>query len=200
MNNKVRLIKEDDIDAAATSLAAAFMKDPLQSYTFPDEQERKEKSPAHFKAFLQYGLKFGDVYTINETAGAAVWLRPNETDVTPEKAEEGGLTKLPQLLGEEAAGRFFSTLEFISPFHEQDVPEPHWYLMVVGVHPDFCGKGFGKSLLEPVIKKAETNGEPVYLETAQPGNISFYEKLGFRVIRELVDPTSKLKMWTFIKG
>jgi hypothetical protein len=49
------------------------------------------------------------------------------------------------------------------------------------------------------MKKAEANGQPVYLETAQPTNVSFYEKQGFRVLREVIDPQSGLKMWTFRK-
>ena len=36
-----------------------------------------------------------------------------------------------------------------------------------------------------------------YLETSQPANVSFYEKLGFRIVRELVDPVSGLTIWTF---
>ena len=189
-----------EIDTAAVSLAAAFMKDPLQTYTFPEEAERRERSPAHFKAILQYGLLFGDVYATSNLEGCMVCLRPNETEVTPEKAEQGGLTKLPHLLGQDAATRFLSALEFIDQFHGKDVPEPHWYVMVIGVHPDHCGKGLGRALLEPLMRRAEANGEPVYLETAQPTNVTFYAKMGFTVLRELTDPTSGLKMWTFRKG
>lgn len=199
MDVEIRQLHVEQIDTAAASLAAAFMKDPLQTYTFPDETERREKSPAHFKAILQFGLQFGEVHSSLNTEGCIVWLRPKETTITPEKAEQGGLTKLPLLLGEDAAYRFLSALEFIDPLHSQDVPEPHWYVMVIGVHPDHCGRGIGQALLERVMKRAESNGEPVYLETAQPSNVSFYTKMGFRVLRELTEPTSGLKMWTFKK-
>jgi hypothetical protein len=64
MNYTVRLMQQSDVDAAAASLAKAFMNDPLQNYTFPDEQERKERSPAHFKAGVEYGMKFGEVYNV----------------------------------------------------------------------------------------------------------------------------------------
>lgn len=200
MDKDIRILKQENIDLAAASLAKAFMNDPLQTYTFPDEQERRGKSPAHFKAILEFGLKFGEVYTSSNTEGSVVWLCPNETEITPEKAEEGGLTKLPELLGEDAATRFLSALDFIAPYHDQDVPEPHWYVMVVGVHPEHCGKGLGRALLQPVMKKAEEHSTPIYLETAEPSNVVFYKKLGFRVLRELIDPASGLKMWTFRKG
>jgi hypothetical protein len=102
-------LKEHQVAAVSESLANAFMSDPLQTYTFPDEKERRQKSPDHFNAFLQFGLKFGEVYVSENSEGAVVWLRPNETDITPEKAEQGGLTKLPEILGEDAATGFFST-------------------------------------------------------------------------------------------
>ena len=190
-------MKQDQVDRCAASLATAFMTDPLQTYTFPDEAERRLKSPAHFKAFLQYGMMFGEVYASDGCKGAVVWLRPNETDITPEKAEEGGLAKLPELLGEEAASRFFSVLDFIDPFHKQDVPQPHWYVMVIGVDAVHQGKGLGKSLLQPVLRRAAADGVPVYLETAQPSNVPFYKNLGFKIVKEVVEPVSGLRLWTF---
>ena len=193
-------LKEHQVAAVSESLAKAFMSDPLQTYTFPDEEERRQKSPDHFNVFLQFGLKFGEVYVSENREGAVVWLRPNETDITPEKAEQGGLAKLPEILGEAAANRFFSVLEFIAPFHKQDVPEPHWYVMVVGVDPAHQGKGLGSALLAPILQQASADNYPVYLETAQPSNVFFYQKLGFSVIREVVEPGSGLRIWTFKKA
>ena len=193
----IQLMKQDQVDRCAASLATAFMTDPLQTYTFPDEAERRLKSPAHFKAFLQYGMMFGEVYASDGCEGAVVWLRPNETDITPENAEQGGLAKLPELLGEESASRFFSVLDFIDPFHKQDVPQPHWYVMVIGVDAAHQGKGLGKSLLQPVLRRAAADGVPVYLETAQPSNVPFYKNLGFKIVKEVVEPVSGLRLWTF---
>ena len=197
MSHKIRLMEENELNAVAASLAKAFMNDPLQTYTFPDEEERRQRSPDHFKAFLQFGLEYGEVYVSQNAEGAVVWLRPGETETTNEKAEEGGLTKLPQLLGEDAANRFFSVLQFIDPFHQEDVPEPHWYVMVVGVDPAHQAKGLGQALLAPILQKAKANKQPVYLETAQPTNVPFYQKLNFKIIREVVEPQSGLKVWTF---
>lgn len=69
--------------------------------------------------------------------------------------------------------------------------------MVVGVDPAFQGHGYGKALLQPVLERAGREGASVYLETAQPKNVPFYEKLGFDLVRELVEPTSGLNLWTF---
>jgi GNAT superfamily N-acetyltransferase len=69
--------------------------------------------------------------------------------------------------------------------------------MVVGVIPARHGQGFGRALLRPVIDRADAEGLPCYLETAQPGNVPFYQKLGFGVIADMVEPRSGLRLWTF---
>jgi ribosomal protein S18 acetylase RimI-like enzyme len=195
----IHALSENTLIAAANSLSKAFMNDPLQTYVFPDAEERGQKSPAHFEAVLRYGHMFGEVYSTQHGEGAVVWLPPGETDVTPEKAEKGGLGSLPAILGEEAAGRFFSVMDFLEPFHKEDAPEPHWYTMVIGVDPAFWGSGYGKALMQTVINKAQKRKTNIYLETAAPDNIPFYTGLGFKIIRELTDPVSKLPLWTFKK-
>ncbi|ULQ55850.1 GNAT family N-acetyltransferase [Flavihumibacter rivuli] len=192
-------ISEESIGTSSRSLSRAFMNDPLQTYVFPTEREREQKSPAHFEAVLRYGNLFGEVYTTQNLEGAVVWLTPGSTDVTPEKAEKGGLGNIHALLGEDAANRFFSVMDFLDPFHKQDAPEPHWYTMVIGVDPAFSGLGLGKALMQHILTKAQGNQTSVYLETAQPSNIKFYSSLGFTVLRELTEPKSKLPLWTFKK-
>lgn len=196
----IHSISEKDIKAASESLSKAFMNDPLQNYIFPNTEERSQKSPAHFEAILRFGYMFGEVYTTQNMEGAVVWLPPDNTDVTPEKAEKGGLGKIPELLGESAAARFFNVMDFLDPFHKIDANEPHWYTMVIGVDPAFCGLGYGKALMQHVMEKAQRQQTSVYLETAQASNIHFYSGLGFEVIRELIDPASKLPLWTFKKN
>lgn len=83
------------------------------------------------------------------------------------------------------------------PRHHRDVPPAHWYVFVVGVSPEAQGTGAGRALLEPVMSRARAEGLPCYLETAQPKNVGFYQHLGFRVLVEVVEPRSGLRLWTF---
>lgn len=192
-------LTEQNIKKASQSLSNAFMEDPLQQYVFPNTEQRRLKSPAHFEAVLRYGHMFGKVYTTSNMEGAAVWLPPGETDIKPEKAEKGGLGTIPSLLGEDAAARFFGVMDFLEPFHKEDVPESHWYTMVIGVDPTFSGLGYGKALMQHVMDITQKEQTSIYLETAQPSNINFYTSLGFKVIREVTDPGSQLPLWTFKK-
>ena len=200
MNHRIEKLTEAYLPLAAQALTNAFMNDPLQQYVFPDDAIRKSRSIPHFEAVLRYGVLFGEVYTTEEHGGAVIWLRPGETLVTPEKAEKSGLASLPAVIGDAEFTRFISVLDFADQFHKQDMPAPHWYTMVIGVDPAFQGKGYGSSLLSPILKEAEKTNTPVYLETAQPKNVSFYQHMGFKLIREVEEPTSQVQLWTFIKS
>ena len=191
-------LREQDLPSAAQALSRAFHDDPLQTYVFPDAEERIALSPLHFTPLLRYGMLFGEVLTnAGQCAGAAVWLGPDAWEVTPERAEAAGLDRLPQDIGEAAAERFLGALTAIEPYHRSDVPPAHWYVMVVGVAPEARGTGLGRALLQPILDRADSSGLPCYLETAQPENVGFYEHLGFRTVVETVAEPSGLRLWTF---
>jgi GNAT superfamily N-acetyltransferase len=197
MADRIIRMGEERVASTAQALANAFFEDPLQNYTFPDAEERRGRSPGHFTAALNYGVRFGEVYAAENGAGASIWLKPGETEITEERAIEGGFGVLPEVMGEDAFSRFFGAISFAETFHKLDAPEPHWYTMVLGVDPEFQGQGYGRLLLEPVMSQARADGTPIYLETAHPRNVSFYQKMGFRLLREVVEPAGGLKMWTF---
>jgi GNAT superfamily N-acetyltransferase len=187
-----------DLEATAAALARAFQDDPLQTYILPDAEERARRSPAHFASILRYGLLFGEVFAAPGRArGAAVVLPPDGWEITPERAAAAGFDQWPITLGAVAAERFSSALSVLEPLHHRDVPRAHWYVLLLGVAPDAQGTGLGRALLQPVFDRATAAGQPCYLETAQPKNVGFYEHLGFRVVVDMVEPTSGLRLWTF---
>ena len=198
MNASIVPLQRKDLPRAAAALARAFHDDPLQTYVLPDPAMRAERSPAHFAPILEYGLRFGTVLTTSgEPQGAAVWLPPGETAVTDERSVEAGLDRLPEVLGADAAERFFSVLATVDPHHRTDVPSDHWYVLVLGVEPSAQGRGVGRALLTPILEDARRDRLPCYLETSQPRNVEFYQHLGFKVLRDIVDEGSGLRLWTF---
>jgi GNAT superfamily N-acetyltransferase len=190
-------LDEAQLDDAARALALAFQNDPLQSYVLPDPEERALRSPAHLATLLLYGHLFGEVTTTQGTPeGAAVWQPPG-AEITPERAVSAGFDRLSTLIGAEALQRLGRVLDYLEAVHRRDVPPEHWYLLIVGVAPAQQGQGVGRALLQPMLDKADAAGLPCYLDTAQPLAVPFYQKLGFRVLVETVDPESGLRLRTF---
>ena len=50
-------------------------------------------------------------------------------------------------------------------------------------------------MMEALIQMTDKQGLPVYLETQTEGNVVFYKKFGFEVIKEVNLPNFDVKMW-----
>ena len=81
--------------------------------------------------------------------------------------------------------RMMSTLRQFDGTHKLNMPDPHWYLMVLGVDPLHQGAGHGSTLVSSGIEKADRDRKPIYLETEMGPNTKFYEHLGFEVLEEV---------------
>ena len=119
MSNVVDL-KPDDIAAAGAVLARSLFEDGLAKHMFPDDEERKVRTPWHFSAVVRYGVLFGRVLaTAGIPRGVAVWLPPGETAMTDSRIAAAGLDAAPAVLGDEAFGRLMTAMAHIEPYREQ---------------------------------------------------------------------------------
>ena len=188
------------IPEASAVLARAFQNDPLQSYVFPDEEQRRALSPAHFEPIVRFGYLAAEVWAVGDPiAAAAIWCPPSGGSIDDSLLEHAGFSRLPLLIGEEPLRRFNQMLHHVEPFRHADVPGPHWYLMVIGVDSARQGQGLGGLLVEHGLRKADAEGVPCYLETCQPANVPFYRKHGFDILRHGIEPESGLGYWTFVR-
>jgi len=76
--------------------------------------------------------------------------------------------------------------------------ERHYYLPVIGIRPEWQGRGFGSALLRPILERCDREVTPAYLETANPANLGLYERHGFAV-RERLDLRDGLRVWTMLR-
>ncbi|NKB70510.1 MAG: GNAT family N-acetyltransferase [Candidatus Latescibacteria bacterium] len=191
-------LTQAQLPQVARILARAFHEDPIAQYMIPDEEERVQRMPGVFATFATYALLAGQVWTTAAAAkGVALCFPPAHTEMVPDHMAAAGFEELPAKIGEGATGRMFQVLDHIEQFHKRDMPEPHWYLMLLGVEPDQQGRGIGTSLVRKVLERADQDGVPCYLETANPQNVSFYGHLGFEVVVEDVEPESGVRFSTF---
>ena len=63
--------------------------------------------------------------------------------------------------------------------------EPHYYFADIGVAPRVQGTGIGSALMRPTLERCDAQGLSAYLEASSERNAALYERLGFRLIREL---------------
>ncbi|MCA1993407.1 MAG: GNAT family N-acetyltransferase [Coleofasciculus sp. S288] len=78
------------------------------------------------------------------------------------------------------AWRLWQSLRILERHHPL---EPHYYLMLLGVHPNFQRKGYARALLEVLHARSEAHptSRGVFLETANPKNVAFYNYFGYQI-------------------
>jgi len=59
------------------------------------------------------------------------------------------------------------------------------YIWFIGVDPLCQKQGIGSSLLEDLIKKAENQSLPIYLETSTLNNLPWYQQFGFEIYNQI---------------
>ena len=76
--------------------------------------------------------------------------------------------------------------------------EPCFYLAFIGVAPRLQGAGLGSLLLERTLARVDAARAGAYLENSNPRNLKLYERVGFKVTREIVarrDAPPLFAMW-----
>jgi len=176
----MEILRPDQLEAAAKTLAEAFWDDPLMHIVAPNENRRAAFGPWFFSKSIAYGLRWGEASCNDDASAVAIWFPPGNTDVTPGRMLRVGMGALPFRAGISGTVRFMRAISATEKFHKA-VEGPHWYLMAIGTSPTRQGTGLGSALLELGTSQADAAGIPRYLETATESNVAYYSKRGFEV-------------------
>jgi GNAT superfamily N-acetyltransferase len=195
MPDRVLPLRETQIEQGGFVLARAFYDDPFMTYILPDDDQRFRELPWFLAVGTRAALAVGRVDTNERVAGCAVWLRPGATNLDPAQFAAAGFADGPRRLGESALQRFGANMEHLGARHHHFAPEPHWYLMILGVDPPHQGRGVGGELIAPVLAEADRDGLPAYLETQKARNVPFYRRHGFEVVEETDAPRGGPHWW-----
>ena len=182
--SRFRSLRRSQTGAAADLLAAAFHEDPFFEWLFPDPETRPVLGRAWMRVSAQASLDLGHAYGLldgESLVGASLWAPPDA-----DLFGSGRFASLwhlavganPTRLDEMRDG-----FRLLSGAHPKD--EAHYYLNTLGVDPGRRGKGDGRRVVEPILELADRDGVPTYLESSNPRNLSFYDRLGFSVLDEV---------------
>jgi ribosomal protein S18 acetylase RimI-like enzyme len=172
----VRQATPEDLPRLAQTLAEAFTGDPVWTWMVPTLSGKRRI----FTALLRHAIPKGHVYTVDNgrSAGSAVamWAPPGQWKLPAAAMARAAAPmvlatgwRLPRLLGRNTA---------VERLHEK-VPAQHWYLEFIAS----TERGLGSELMEHGVD-AVIRGLPIYLESSNPRNLSFYKRHGFEVTGE----------------
>ena len=171
-------------DKMGQAMGRAFRSEPNFIYMLPRTNRRERPLSWFFGRFVaKLGLEHGEVYTVQEGAGGAIWFGPGETP-SARSSLRAGLLMMPLHFGLKGTERSAELGRYLAARREALTPQPHLYLVALGVDPERQGQGLGRALLRPGLERADSEAKVCYLETFLERTAEFYGGLGFEVVRQ----------------
>lgn len=201
MKDSIIKLTKEQLKPASVTLARAFYNYSVSKYMRPNPKNRLKRLKNDFKAGVCVGLRHGEVYaTSNNLEGVSVWMVFEEFK---EKLSWFIRCSSLSMLFQNGIGtirRVMRVMNCMTKAHEKYAPGKHYYLSILGIDPDFQGKGFGSLLIGNVLEKFDKEDpRPAYVETNETVNVPFYEKLGFKVKKEMIIPKTDVPVWFMLR-
>lgn len=173
----LRTATAEDVPRLARAMAEAFYDDPVLGWLMPDDERRLARLRRFYVVELRHvGLGRGQAWTSGELVGAAISAPP-------------GAWRLPLramlLQGSLFGVHLTRAVRLLGAIERRHLREPHHYFAHIGVAPAAQGQGLGSRLMRPTLDRCDRDGLPAYLEASSERSAALYERLGFRLLREV---------------
>lgn len=167
---RIRQISVSEYSAAADCLIDSYSQDPLSAYLTTGDRngtvstlaEKKLERYMYESMITSFIVGDGTVEAVEEVTnpgkfqGVAAWALPGGDTTDMITKFRSGLWRLSWYMDSGSHRRFYK--EFIPTVEEtygeimKDCPR-YWYLAYLGVRSNSQGKGYGRMLLESIIKR-----------------------------------------------
>ncbi|WP_457419783.1 GNAT family N-acetyltransferase [Roseateles sp. P5_E7] len=168
-----------DIERAVGCLAAAFAEDPITGFLLETGPNYRARLTQFFSLLMGARIALGmPVLLARDTAGirgAAMGYTTAPPPWPTSFADDWDRF-------EKAIPGLTNRMTAYDEIAEKSKPTvAHYYLGVIGMDPALQGLGMGAQLLKAFCDRsaADPLSAGVYLETANPSNVRFYERAGF---------------------
>lgn len=177
-------LKKGDIDKASEVLSRAFFLEPDMVKILPEEEMRRKKLKMVFYPFIKFGLIFGEVYApSSDMEGVALRNHSSKKEINFWRSLRSGFLGMVSKLDKEERETFIRYGKEMDIQTKKTIQGEHWLLFILGVDPDRQRKGYGRRLLEPMLRRIDEEKLPVMLDTDKQVNVEYYRKFGFEVKR-----------------
>jgi ribosomal protein S18 acetylase RimI-like enzyme len=179
----IRRASGADVEHLARLFAACFAHDPVFDWMVKTGDGRLPALAQFFRWVLKSRtIAPGETWMRRDGLAAAAWIPPGVADSPAFFIDQLRLT--PLMVNLTGVSRL-SRAAALAGAMEGHPAEPHYYLAFVAVAPNRQRHGMGTALMQETLARVDRAGAPAYLENSNPKNLPFYQRLGFRVIREV---------------
>lgn len=170
-----------DLDEAVDCIVSAFAQDPITGFLLNTGAGYPERVTQFFSLLMRVRLALKMPVLVVRGPSGIHGVAMGYATVRPDWPAE--LSK-EWAAFEQAVPGIAQRMAAYDAIAEKGKPaEPHYYLGVIGIAPSLHGKGLGRQLLDSFcnVSAGDPLSKGVYLETANPSNVRFYERAGFLV-------------------
>jgi GNAT superfamily N-acetyltransferase len=169
-----RIAGDGDLETVTEIISLSFADDPVWGPAYGSAPAGGPR--AIWRMEIEAAMRLGWTWLSAGGLAAAVWIPPGHA--TFDAAEmQAYLVFL--------AGLLDPGYERVAALHERfdaaEPREPHYYLSILGTHPDQRGHGHGMRLLVDTLALVDAEGLPAYLESTNSANNARYERVGFEI-------------------
>ena len=164
-------------------LTAAFWDYPETVHLLPHEGRRRRVLPRYLLSDCRDALRFGTLLGVRADGGitgVAAWIPPEAYPVSLRRQARQLADLAPAVPWAWRSAREAQRGQRANRVCHRRHP-PHFYLRAIGVDPSQQGRGFGSSLVTPILELADERGVGCFLQTASEDNVHWYERFGFSV-------------------
>src|ERR1700690_4297442 len=179
VSDSCRHATRSDFSALLETMVGGFHDDPLYEWLYRDPSARPGQLRDGFELVLACGLLRGHLYTNVGRSAVAIWTAPDVELMDVCEAEA-----FLRLIRSQIGARVDEVAAGLSALTSNRPNEPHFTLHNVVVRTDAQGHGVGAALLAPVLARCDEDGLLACLDSSNPRNVPFYERLGFELAAE----------------
>jgi ribosomal protein S18 acetylase RimI-like enzyme len=167
------------LDESIDCLVRAFAQDPITGFLLQPGQGYQERLAQFFSLLMRARIALDMPVVVARDASGIHGAAMGYATVHPEWPAD--LTAEWDRF-ESSIPEFTERMAVYDEISTKCKPStPHYYLGVIGVHPNMHGRGVGTQLLSSFcdLSRGDAQSRGVYLETAEESNLKFYERAGF---------------------
>jgi ribosomal protein S18 acetylase RimI-like enzyme len=186
---------------AADVIAEAFVADPRMDWFFSDvSAPRRSTIRAQFTYLsTRHGARGWPIRGVevdHRLAGVGFFIPPTTGSLEPDSEIEAAYGCFRALITEGAESRLSRYGEWCESLA---LPDPHVYVMTLGIRPAFRGGGIGRLLVHHAVRLSDAVPEScgVGLDTENEANLDWYRRLGFSVTAE--GRLDDLRLWSLFR-
>ena len=197
--SEVIRVGQEAIEPVAITVAASFADDPIWKWIYDlDDTIPLETAIVLARMLVAGSCPADEIHSISDHGAVALWTAPiGSTSEENEALRESQTASHFGAFAAQLGDRVAITGKLSAAMKEHRPTEPHWYLGILGTHPDHQNKGLGSKVLQAMQAKADHLGIPTFLESSNPRNYGFYQRHGYveREVLTVEDSPPLLGFW-----